>query len=232
MADVGRCRPLSWPALVQIVVVWALLLVVLVLVGQWADGPLPSLALAGLFLLAALGRRPLANAINGWWLRRGSVVRPGHYIRLEGRDDVEGYVARIGWRHTQLQTPAGDIARIPNTTLANSIFTNFHLPAGRDAFLVDFDAAETVEPARIVALLQQEARAASRSEPQLVAGSPQVRRLPGRFPGCRRYVMHCRVSNPERRDDVRSELAARIERRLRREEIPLPTLHRHRKGNP
>lgn len=223
---------MSWSALVQIIVVWALLLVVLILVGQWADGPLPFLAVAGLFLLVALGRHPLANAVNGWWLRRGSVVQAGHYIRLEGKDDIEGYVTRIGWRHTELQTPAGDIARIPNTTLANSIFTNFHLPASRDAILVDFDAAEAVEPARIVALLQQEARAASRVEPELVPDSPQVRHLPGRFPGCRRYVMHCRVRNPERRDDVRSDLAGRIERRLRREDIPLPTLRQHHKGNP
>lgn len=222
---------MSWSAIVQLLVAWALLVAALLLVGPWAEGPLPFIAVALLFVAVALGRHPIANAFNGWWLRRGNVIQAGHYIRLEGKDDVEGYVARIGWRHTELQTPAGDIARIPNTTLANSIFTNFHLPAGRDAILVDFDAAETIEPARIIALLEQEASAVSRTEPELVPDSPQVRRLPGRFPGCRRYVMHCRVRNAERRDDVRADLAGRIERRLRREDIPLPTLHQHRPGN-
>ena len=216
---------MSWGAIVHLLVAWALLLVVLLLVEQWTEGPLPFLVVALLFLAAALARHPLANAANGWWLRRGSVVQPGHYIRIETKADVEGYVASIGWRHTELQTPAGDIARIPNTTLVNSIFTNFHLPASRDAILVDLDAAATVEPARIVALMQQEARAYSRMETELVPDSPQVRRLPGRFPDCRRYVMHCRVRNPKHRDEARSELAERVERRLRREGIPLPTLH-------
>lgn len=215
---------MSWNAIVQIVVTLVLLLMALLLVGQWADGPLPFLAVAVLFVAVALGRIPIANAANGWWLRRGSVVQLGHYIRLEGKDDVEGYVARIGWRHTQLQTPAGDIARIPNTTLTNSIFTNFHLPASRDAILVDFDAAEGVEPSRVVAILEQEAQAAAGSVPGLVPDSPRVRCLPGRFPGCRRYVMHCRVRDPQRRDAVQSEVARRITRRLQHEDIPLPTL--------
>lgn len=223
---------MSWSALVHIVVTWALLIVALALVALWADSPVPFLVVALLLVAVAFVRHPIANAVNGWWLRRGSVVQPGHYIRIETKDDIEGYVARIGWRHTQLHTPAGDIARIPNTTLANSIFTNFHLPASRDAVLVDFDAHAAVAPARIVALLEQEARAAAHAEPQLVSDSPRVRSLPGRFPGCRRYVMHCRVRNPERRDDVRSELVQRIERRLQLEDIPIPTLQPKHPGNP
>lgn len=76
----------------------------------------------------------------------------------------------------------------------------------------------------VLVAVGQWAEAAIHAVAGLVPESQRVKRLPGRFPGCRRYVMHCRVRNPERREDVRTQLTGRIERRLRGEGIPLPTL--------
>lgn len=184
--------------------------------------PVPALALLGAVLAAVLGRNAIANAINGAWLRRDPMLEAGHYIRIEGPRDVEGYVIAVGLRHTQLQTPAGDVARIPNTTLANSVFTNFFL-AGKDSILIDVEAAAT-EPQRIVRLLDQEADKSADAIPGIVAGSQQIRTLPGRFPECRRYVMHCRPRNPTHRVEVRDDLQRRVLLRLGREGIRVPTL--------
>jgi small-conductance mechanosensitive channel len=195
------------------------LLVAMIFMLPW---PVPALLLAGALGVALLGRRPFADAINGAWLRRDPMLKTGHYIRIEGQHDVEGYVIAVGFRYTQLQTPAGDVARIPNTTLANSVFTDFFL-AGKDAILIDIEAAAT-EPERVVRLLDQEADKSADAIPGIVAGSQQIRTLPGRFPECRRYVMHCQPRNPTDRMEVRDELQRRVIHRLGREGIRVPTL--------
>ncbi|MHB1260096.1 MAG: mechanosensitive ion channel domain-containing protein [Thermoplasmatota archaeon] len=176
------------------------------------------------FFVAALARNIIANAVNGWWLRRGTVLQTGHYIRIEGRDDVEGYVAHIGLRYTQLETPAGDVARIPNTTLANSIFTNFHLASAPDAILVDLDADAMADSREVAETISQEADALARANPGIAGGSLRIRTLPGRFPGCRRYVLQCRAQNPVSRNLVRDELERRVRSRLHRDGIAVPLL--------
>jgi small-conductance mechanosensitive channel len=211
---------------------WVLLGGLCVALVWWTPWPVPVIVFLVAVVVAILLREPIANAANGLWLRRGAVLGTGHYIRLEGTDDIEGYVSHIGWRHTLLQTPTGDITRLPNTTLANSIFTNFHLVNGPDAVLVDLDADAAVEPRLVENAIQRETEALERATRGLRPGSRSIRTLPGRFPQCRRYVVSCRAIDPANRDEVRNELRSRIDRRLRREGIAVPILPQANKEQP
>ncbi|HJQ92972.1 MAG TPA: mechanosensitive ion channel domain-containing protein [Candidatus Thermoplasmatota archaeon] len=174
--------------------------------------------------MAAVGRSLVANLVNGVWLRRGGVVATGHYIRLEGLSEIEGYVERIGARTTLIQTPSGDLARVPNTILANSVFTSFHLDPARDAVTVDVEADTDVSPRRVVSVLRQETKALAHSVPGQVAGPDRIQQLPGRFPGCRRFVMRWNVHDATQRDEIQREIGRRVIDRLHREGIRTPTL--------
>lgn len=219
-----------WQPFVPVLVAFTLLVLSLALVTQLTDGPVAILAVLATFTLAALLRHPIAAAVNGMWLRRSKVAAPGDYIRLEGREDIEGYVERVGWRDTELQTPLGDVARVPNTVLANSVFTNFHLPNSGNDVVVDIDMEANASPVLIEKLLAEEAH--PDSVPGIEHGSLRVRRLPGRFPGCQRYVIHGKATRPADRDRLSHDLAHRIEDRLRRERIATPSLSTFNKDRP
>ena len=162
------------PGAVAVVSAWAVLLALLAMVAFLRPGPLSIAAILVAFLLAAVGRSLVANLVNGVWLRRGGVVATGHYIRLEGLPDIEGYVERIGARTTLIQTPSGDLARVPNTILANSVFTSFHLDPAREAVTVDVEADADVSPRRVVSVLRQETKALAHSVPGQVAGPDRI----------------------------------------------------------
>ena len=115
---------MRWIPFVPFIVVVALLALVLVTVSQLADGPLTWVFVISLFLLVALLRHPISDVVHGLWMRRSKVVAPGHFIRLDGRYAVEGLVARVGLLRTELQTPFGNMARIPNTVVASSAALN------------------------------------------------------------------------------------------------------------
>lgn len=211
------------PSSVAVVGAWVVLVALSAFLALWSPWPVPLLVFIVAFVVAAILRNVIANAVNGLWLRRGTAVQVGHYIRLENKD-VEGYVAAIGLRNTQLETPTGDIARVPNTTLANSIFTNFHLATSPEAVLVDLDADAKADPHQVSATMAQEADTFAHAVPGIVHGSQRIRTLPGRFPGCRRYVLHCRAQDASSRDLVRDELERRLRQRFQRDGIPVPLL--------
>jgi len=100
------------------------LLLILLALRALTDNPLPLVIVLAVALVILVLRGPLADAANGVWLRR-SLVRSSNYVRLEGPQDIEGHVTRVGLRTTTLRTPTGDQIRIPNTVLANSILTTF-----------------------------------------------------------------------------------------------------------
>lgn len=206
---------MGWAAFLQVFVVWTLLVLVLALVAGWPKGPIPIVGLLAIFVLAAVIRVPLVAAANGWWLRRGARVKPGDYIRLQDHD-VEGFVASIGWLHTQVQSPTRDSIRIPNTQLMNSMFTNFHMPRSLDDIVVDVDVDMRYDAARVVGILTEATQAMGED---LVQGVQHVQRLPGRVSAHWRYVVHGRVANVGRRDQIRAALVRQIAQDLRGDNI-------------
>jgi small-conductance mechanosensitive channel len=106
---------------------------------------LQSLGISITPLLAALGvggiavalavQDPLSNFFSGLNIIASAQIRPGDYIKL-GTED-EGVVMDISWRNTTLRAPSNYVIIIPNSKLASTIVTNYHLDISDMAFSVE-----------------------------------------------------------------------------------------------
>lgn len=83
----------------------------------------------------ALGlQETLSNLFAGFHITLAKQVRVGDFIKLESGE--EGYVEDIGWRSTKVRMLPNNVVLVPNSKLAQSILTNYYLPAKELAVLV------------------------------------------------------------------------------------------------
>jgi small-conductance mechanosensitive channel len=120
-------------------VVWNLVLVLGLLIvlnglGISIAPMLTALGIGGLAVALAL-QEPLANLFAGLFITLAGQIRIGDYVRTS--DGVEGYVVDFSWRATRIRMLANNLVLVPNAKLAQSIVTNYHLPAQELAVLVD-----------------------------------------------------------------------------------------------
>ncbi|MDA1189188.1 MAG: mechanosensitive ion channel family protein, partial [Chloroflexi bacterium] len=75
----------------------------------------------------ALALQPaLSNLFSSAMMVGDGVVSDGDFIELQG--GPMGNVIDVGWRSTKIMTPQGNIVSIPNSKLADTIFTNYQMP--------------------------------------------------------------------------------------------------------
>lgn len=140
-------------------------------IGVWAFGTmfvLDSIGISITPILASLGVGSLAvalgfqstfsNLFSGIYLLMDKPVRLGDYVKLSSGE--EGNVEKIGWRTTQIRTPANHMVILPNSKLAENLVQNYTQPDPSCAFSVeagvDYDSdlkrveAVTVEVARAI----------------------------------------------------------------------------------
>lgn len=87
---------------------------------------LTTLGIGGLAVALAL-QPTLANVFSGFQILAARQVRAGDYVRLGTGE--EGYVTDVRWRNTAIQGLFDDhVIVVPNSRLADSIVTNYHLP--------------------------------------------------------------------------------------------------------
>jgi len=86
---------------------------------------LTALGVGGLAVALAL-QDTLGNLFAGLNILFSGKIKVGDYIRLQSGE--EGYVVDITWRNTTIRQLANNFIIIPNSRLAQSITTNFHLP--------------------------------------------------------------------------------------------------------
>lgn len=86
-----------------------------------------ALGIGGLAVAFAL-QPTLSNTFAGFQIIATRQVRDGDYIRLDSGE--EGFVVDIRWRNTTIRSALDDYQIIvPNNTLADTIVTNYSLPA-------------------------------------------------------------------------------------------------------
>lgn len=85
-----------------------------------------TLGVGGLAVGLAL-QDTLANLFSGFYLIISQQVRTGDYVKLD--DGHQGYVTDITWRNTTIKEISNNVIIVPNSKLASTIFTNYHLPA-------------------------------------------------------------------------------------------------------
>lgn len=101
-------------------------LTILQAVGVNVTPVITALGIGGLAVSLAV-KDTLENLIAGLSLLISKQVKTGDYIKLDS--NYEGYVVDINWRNTSVKQISNNIIFIPNSKLASSIFTNYHLPA-------------------------------------------------------------------------------------------------------
>ncbi|MDZ7816217.1 MAG: mechanosensitive ion channel family protein [Planctomycetota bacterium] len=67
----------------------------------------------------------LANFFSGIVITITRSIRTGDYVNLDSGE--EGYVTDITWRNAVIRTVPNNLVIVPNTTIATSSFTNYHL---------------------------------------------------------------------------------------------------------
>ena len=77
----------------------------------------------------------LANLFAGLYMIAEKPIQAGHFIRLENGE--EGYVAKVGWRSTQIRCMRDVVVVVPNSKLAGSVITNLSLPQEALAVTID-----------------------------------------------------------------------------------------------
>ncbi|MCD6590957.1 MAG: mechanosensitive ion channel family protein [Candidatus Aenigmarchaeota archaeon] len=85
-----------------------------------------SLGIAGLAVALAL-QDTLANFFAGVYMGIERQIKIGDYVEIG--PDLKGYVDDISWRTTRIRTLGNNYVVIPNSKLAQSIFTNYSKPA-------------------------------------------------------------------------------------------------------
>lgn len=86
---------------------------------------LGGLGISGLAVALAL-QPTLSNFFAGTYVLADRAISVGDYIALQG--GPEGYVIQIGWRSTKVRTWLNNLVIVPNSTLAETIVTNYQEP--------------------------------------------------------------------------------------------------------
>lgn len=100
-------------------------LIVLSSLGIAITPLLTALGVGGLAVALAL-KEMLANLFAGIQIVASRQLRPGDYIKLDA--GFEGLVEDVNWRTTTIRELRNNLIVVPNGKLAQSIFTNYHLP--------------------------------------------------------------------------------------------------------
>ncbi len=108
------------------VAVWTIgALVLLDSLGIAITPLLTALGVGGLAVALAL-QDTLSNLFAGVHILTSRKVQPGDFIQLD--NGMRGYVVDTNWRNTIIRQLPNNILVVPNSTVASSIVTNYHLP--------------------------------------------------------------------------------------------------------
>lgn len=198
---------------------------------------LQSLGIAVEPLIASLGigslaiglalKDTLSHFFAGVYLFADRPIRVGDYIRLESGQ--EGFVHQISWRATRILMPANNMIVVPNSKLADAILVNFDLPDPPMSLSLPISVSYSCDPARVMAVLEEEAAGAVGTVPGLVGDPAPILRFSGFGDNSLDFTLIVRVASFMDQFAVQSDLRRRIFDRFTREgiEIPFPqrTVH-------
>ncbi len=186
-----------------------------------------ALGVGGLAVALAL-QDTLSNLFSGMYLMMAQQVRVNDYIKLESGE--EGYVTDISWRATTIRALANNNIIVPNSKLAQTIITNYHLPEPRMSLYIPIGVSYDSDPDQVEKILIDEALCCADELPGLLKEpAPFVRFMPGFGDSSLNFTLICQVKEFVDQYPAQHLLRKRIFKRFRAEgiEIPFPqrTLH-------
>ena len=195
-------------------------LVVLSALGIEITPILTALGVGGLAVALAL-QDTLSNFFAGVHLLADRPIRVGDYVKIA--DNVEGYVADVGWRSTRVRTLLHMVVVVPNKRVAESIITNYDLPEPRVALLIRIGVSYDSDPEQVErVLIDETVRAIGDISGLLADPAPVARLIPGFGEYSLDFTITCHVATFVDQYTVQHELRKRLLRRLRSERIDIP----------
>lgn len=207
--------------LVSLLLYAAAFLTILAQYGISITPLLTGLGIAALAVGLAL-QDTLSNFFASIWIQTEDAIAPGHYVRVEGQN-VEGFVERVGWRTTRIRVLAGNVVVIPNAKMAQAIVTDLSLPTPAMNVKMVFQLPFDLDPARAIAILVEEAKAAAKENPGLLEDpAPAANATPGIGEWTIGYSLILKVREVTDQWSVQSAVTRRVWSRLQREGIRIP----------
>ena len=185
---------------------------------------LTALGVGGLAVALAL-QDTLSNLFAGIHILMEKPIRVGDFIRLE--TGQEGYVVDITWRTTRLRMLPNNLVIIPNSKIAQSTLTNYHLPEKRMSLLIPVSVSYSSDLDKVEAILVEETTRAVGEIPGLLGDpAPFVRFIPGFGESSLDFTLICQVAEFVDQYFAQHEIRKRIFRRFHSEGIEIPFPHR------
>lgn len=210
------------PAVFIVRVLFALLAAIIILenLGIHLTAVWTTLGVGSVAVALAL-QDTLGNFFAGLYILADRPVSLGDYVRLDGGQ--EGYVIRVGWRSTVLQTLGNNLVVIPNSTLAKAVITNFSMPEERMSLDIRVSVPYQTDARRVEKLLVEvaEQAAVDRLDGLLSAFPPGASLIPGFGASSLDFTLGVKVRRFVDQFAVQSELRKRILERFQKEGIPL-----------
>jgi small-conductance mechanosensitive channel len=180
---------------------------------------LTTLGIGSLAIALAL-QDTLTNFFAGLYIAADRPLYEGDYIKLNSGE--EGVVLRVGWRTTQLRSPADNIVIVPNAKVAQASITNFDLGDRRLAISIRIPVAYGQDPRRITQVLQAVLHGAVGQVPGLLdTPAPTASFDPGFGDRALEFTMSCHVLSRDYETSVKSDLRQRAAQHLTQEHIAL-----------
>ena len=196
-------------------------LIILNYLGVSITPIITALGVGGLAMALAL-QDTLSNLFAGIHILAEHTIRVGDYIRLESGQ--EGFVEDISWRTTRILLVPNNMVIVPNSKLAQSIVTNYHLPEKRMIVQMSLGVSYDTDPEEVERILVEEAKkAASEGLPGLLADpAPFARLVPGFGESSLDFTLFFSVREVNDQHLIQHELRKRILKRFRQEAIAIP----------
>jgi small-conductance mechanosensitive channel len=181
---------------------------------------LGALGVGGLAIALAL-QDTLSNFFAGFYLSLAGQIRVGDFVQLE--TGQKGYVTDIGWRSTTLRERLNNLIVIPNSKLAQTIVTNYHLPMPWMMMPIRVGVSYDSDPVHVERVLQEVLEEAAREIPEFASEpAPCVRFMPGFGEYSLDFTLICYVTDYEAQFFAQHELRKRVFARLAEERIKIP----------
>ena len=118
----------------------------------WGISITPLLASAGFFglVLGLALKDPFENLISGILLLADPPFRVGDWVMV---NDIAGEVKEIGLRNTRILSFDGNLVTLPNTSVVNSVVTDYHLPDDRVRIRLRVGVSYDSDPEKVKELL-------------------------------------------------------------------------------
>jgi small-conductance mechanosensitive channel len=179
-----------------------------------------ALGVGGLAVALAL-QDTLANLFAGIHILIEKSIRVGDFIKLE--TGQEGFVEDITWRTTRIRMLPNNMVIIPNSKLAQSIVTNYHLPDKRMSCLIPVSVSYNSDPEHVEKVLLDIAMKAIEDIPGLLhEPKPTVRFIPGFGNSSLDFTLVLYVREFTDQFLVQHEIRKRIFKRFKEENIEIP----------